>query len=133
VSDLEDWVRHLRLILDATADTKRTLDIAENAVGISDAIHGGAANATAEGLPRIVQLVRAANAIGARLGELELAVPGDAPEVDLRPWWSRLLERVSSTARRNTVGQQLETLRLEADAAVQRAVTRRAAPGSDRA
>jgi hypothetical protein len=125
VNDLEDWIRQLRLILDATADTKRTLDIAENAVGISDAVHGGAAGATAESLPRIVELVRAANAIGVRLGEPELGVPGEAPEVDLRPWWSRVLERVSSTARRNTAGQRLETLRLEADAALQRAASRR--------
>lgn len=32
-----------------------------------------------------------------------------------------MLEKVSRTARRNTAGQQLETLRLEADAALQRA------------
>jgi hypothetical protein len=54
------------------------------------------------------------------------AVPGERPVVDLRPWWSRVLEKVSATARRNTAAQQLETLRLEADAALLRC----ARPGS---
>jgi hypothetical protein len=125
MSDADEWTRQLKMILDTTADTRRVLGIAENAIGVSDAVHGGAAKAAEDAFPRLVKLVRTANVIAARLGESPLTVPGEAPEVDLRPWWSRILEKVSSTARRNTVGQQLETLRLEADAALQRAAARR--------
>jgi hypothetical protein len=64
--------------------------------------------------------VRQTNELAVRVGEHALTVPGEKPVVDLRPWWSRMLEKVSSTARRNTAAQQLETLRLEADAALSR-------------
>ena len=123
--DQEEWARHLKMILDATADTSRMLALAENSAGISGDVQGGAASSAEAAMPRIVSLVRSANAIAARLGEPALTVPGEAPEVDLRPWWSRMLDFVSSTARRNTAGQQLETLRLEADAALQRTAVRR--------
>lgn len=118
--DQDEWRRHLMMILDATADTSRMLSLADNAVVYSDAVHGGAASGAQDAMPRLVALVRSANAIAVRLGEPALTVPGEAPIVDLRPWWSRMLEKVSSTARRNTAGQQLETLRLEADVALQR-------------
>jgi hypothetical protein len=61
VTDSEEWLRHLRVILDATADTKRVLEIAESAIGISNAVHGGAAQTAEAGLPRLVTLVRSAN------------------------------------------------------------------------
>ena len=121
----DEWARHLKMILDATADTSRMLSLADNAVGFSDSVHGGAASSAQDAMPRLVRLVRSANEIAARLGEPALTVPGEAPEVDLRPWWSRMLEKVSATARRNAAGQQLETLRLEADAALQRTAVRR--------
>ena len=123
--DQDEWARHLKMILDATADTSRMLALAESSGGISGDVQGGAASSAEAAMPRIVSLVRSANAIAAQLGEPALTVPGEAPEVDLRPWWSRMLDLVSSTARRNTAGQRLETLRLEADAALQRTAVRR--------
>jgi len=60
-----------------------------------------------------------------------LGVPGDKPEVDLRPWWSRILQAISGVASRASLAESLETLRLEADAALIRASGRigaRAAP-----
>ena len=125
MTDHDDWANHLKMILDATADTTRMLQLAQNAGGVSDSIQVGAGSSAEQAMPRLVGLVRSANSIAARLGEPALTVPGEAPEVDLRPWWSRMLDLVSSTARRNTVGQQLETLRLEADAALQRTAARR--------
>lgn len=121
-SDREEWVRALMTILDSAADIMRMLGIAEGAVGISDAVHGGAANTAEERMAKLEKLVRQANELAARVGERALTVPGEKAEVDLRPWWSRMLEKVSSTARRNTAGQQLETLRLEADAALVRSI-----------
>jgi hypothetical protein len=121
MSDAEEWARRLRTILDATAEAKRVLDIADNSTGVSDAVHSGAGSKAEESMRRVVKLVYEANAIAARIGEHTLTVPGEAPSVDLRPWWSKLLDKVSSTARRNTAGQQLETLRLEATDALQRA------------
>jgi len=52
---------------------------------------------------------------------------GAPPEVDLRPRWSRLLQTISATARRIAAAEALETLRLEADAALIRATGRLAA------
>src|SRR6186713_899485 len=105
--DRAAWTRQLRLILDITADAMRTLRIANNAVGVSGDIHGAAADSTENRFGRIVKLVREANEIAVRIGEPTLIVPGEKPEIDLRPWWSRVLENVSSTARRNTAGEQL--------------------------
>jgi len=51
-----------------------------------------------------------------------LCIPGEKPVVDLRPWWSKLLDRVSNTAKRATLAQRLDTLRLEADDALMRAM-----------
>ena len=52
---------------------------------------------------------------------------GAPPEVDLRPRWSRLLQTISVTAGRTAAAEALETLRLEADAALIRATGRLAA------
>lgn len=123
-SDADEWSRHLRVILDATAEAVRVLAIADNASGVSDAVHGGAASKAEDSMVRIVRLVREANVVATRIGEHNLTVPGEAPQIDLRPWWSRLLDKVSSTARRNTAGQQLETLRLEATDALERTTSR---------
>ncbi|HEY5945549.1 MAG TPA: hypothetical protein VIV40_08655 [Kofleriaceae bacterium] len=120
----EEWVRALRTILDDVAVLARILGIAEGAVGISDAVHGGAATDAEQRMTRLERTVRNANELAARLGETPLIVPGEKPVVDLRPWWSRVLEKVSATARRNTAAQQLETLRLEADAALLRSMSR---------
>lgn len=120
----EEWVRALRTILDDVAVLARILGIAEGAVGISDAVHGGAATDAEQRMTRLERMVRNANELAARLGETPLIVPGEKPVVDLRPWWSRVLEKVSATARRNTAAQQLETLRLEADAALLRSMSR---------
>lgn len=120
----EQWISILRAILHEVADLTRVLGIAEGAVGISEAVHGGAANDAEARMERLERMVRNANELAARLGEMAMTVPGEAPIVDLRPWWSRILEKVSSTARRNTAAQQLETLRLEADAALVRAIPR---------
>jgi len=121
MSDAQKWGQQLRAILSATADAKRVLDIADNASGVSDAIHGGADSQAADSMRQIKRLVREANATAAQIGEEALTVPGETPIVELRPWWSRLLDKVSGTARRNTAGQQLETLRLEVTAALERA------------
>lgn len=71
-------------------------------------------------MKQLLSMVRKANELAARVGEIALTMPGEKPIADLRPWWSRVLEKVSATARRNTAAQQLETLRLEADAALLR-------------
>lgn len=120
----EQWVQCLRTILNEVAEVTRVLGIAEGAVGISDAVHGGAAKDAEARMTHLEQLVRNANEVAARVGEMAMTVPGEKPVVDLRPWWSRVLEKVSSTARRNTAAQQLETLRLEADAALLRCAGR---------
>ena len=128
--DLVTWARQLRAILDATADAMRTLGIATNAVGLSDAVHAAAATSSEHAFAKIVKLVREANGLAERIVANNpehraivlplLSVPGERT-VDLRPWWSRLLDRVSATARRNSAAESLETLRLEADAALVRA------------
>jgi hypothetical protein len=69
------------------------------------------------------RLLAADPALGSIVHPL-LGVPGDKPEVDLRPWWSRLLDKISSTASRAGAAESLETLRLEADAALLRASSR---------
>ena len=120
----EEWTRALRTILDEVAELTRVLGIAEGAVGVSDAIHGGAAKSAEERMVKLEKLVRQTNELAARVDEPTMTVPGEKPIVDLRPWWSRMLEKVSSTARRNTAAQQLETLRLEADAALLRSAGR---------
>lgn len=117
----EQWARVLRTILDEAATIMRQLGIAESAVGISGAVSDGAAVSAEVRLERLAATVRGANELAGRVGEMPLTVPGEKPVVDLRPWWSRVLEMLSATARRNTAGQQLETLRLEADAALLRA------------
>lgn len=123
----EEWERYvgcLRAILDEVAELTRILGIAEGAVGVSEAVHGGAAKDAEARMERLEHMVRNANELAALVSEPTLTVPGEKPVVDLRPWWSRILEKVSSTARRNTAAQQLETLRLEADAALVRSVGR---------
>ncbi len=116
----EQWALILREILNEVADLTRMLGIADGAVGLSDAVHAGAARTAEERMTRLVRTVRRANELAANIGEQAMTVPGEAPVVDLRPWWSRVLEKVSATARRNTAAQQLQTLRLEADAALLR-------------
>jgi hypothetical protein len=116
----EQWAVILREILNEVADLTRMLGIAEGAVGLSDAVHAGAAITAEERMKRLVRTVRRANELAVRIDEQAMTVPGEAPVVDLRPWWSRMLEKVSATARRNTAAQQLQTLRLEADAALLR-------------
>jgi hypothetical protein len=123
-AEREEWVRVLRMILDEVATITRVLGIAEGAVGVSGAVHGGAATDAEERMLKLERMVRKANEVATSVGELALTVPGEKPIVDLRPWWSRMLEKVSATARRNTAAQQLETLRLEADAALLRSVGR---------
>ncbi len=123
-TEREEWMRALRTILDEVAELTRVLGIAEGAVGVSQAVHGGAAATAEDRLKNLERLVRQANEVAVRVGEHAMTVPGEKPVVDLRPWWSRMLEKVSSTARRHTAAQQLETLRLEADAALVRCVER---------
>src|SRR5262249_35901285 len=83
---------------------------------------------------RIVELVEKANELAERLYAADrsladvvhplLGVPGERPEVDLRPWWSRLLHMVSSTAKRTAWAESVETLRRGAEAALLRATSR---------
>lgn len=122
--DLEAWHRELRTLLDAVADAMRALGIARGAAGMSDAVHAVAAERGEDGFESIVRRVKRINLLAARVGEPTLSVPGAAPEVDLRPWWSRLLQRASATAQRTAIAESLETLRLEADAALVRAAAR---------
>lgn len=138
MAELTRWYEQLREILDASADAVRELGVTRASVGLSDGIEGASAGNAAALLKRIDALVRDANARACRIGASDpalhdvvhplLGVPGEPPEVDLRPLWSRLLQRVSVTARRGTAVEQLETLRLEADAALLR-VTPRLARG----
>ena len=123
-AERDEWVRVLRMILDEVSTITRVLGIAEGAAGVSSSVHGGAATDAEERMQKLERMVRKANEVATRVGELALTVPGEKPIVDLRPWWSRMLEKVSATARRNTAAQQLETLRLEADAALLRSVGR---------
>src|SRR5512134_3608484 len=97
----EEWVRVLRMILDEVATLTRVLGIAEGAVGISGSVHGGAAADAEERMKQLLSMVRKANELAARVGEIALTMPGEKPIADLRPWWSRVLEKVSATARRN--------------------------------
>lgn len=129
--DLAAWHRQLRRILDSVADATRALGIARGAGGISDAIQDAADSRAEDVIERIAKLVRQANQLAEQIHAADpatgpivhplLGVPGDKPEVDLRPWWSRLLDKISSTAVRASVAERLETLRLEADAALIRA------------
>ena len=131
--DLVTWARQLQTLLDATADAMRALGIATNAAGVSDAVHAAAASRSEHAFPNIVKLVRDTIALAERIvagnrahGPIVLpllSVPGEQTVVDLRPWWSRLLDKVSATARRNSAAEGLETLRLEANAALERAST----------
>jgi hypothetical protein len=137
--DLARWYHQLRAILDAVADATRSLGIARAAGGISDAIQDAAESRADDVLERIAKLVRKANALAARLHDADpsladvvhplLGIPGAPPEIDLRPWWSRLLQKISTTAQRTSAVESLETLRLEADAALLRATGRLAARG----
>jgi hypothetical protein len=132
--DLARWHRELHAILNAVADTTRALGVAGASAGISRAVSRSADDRGGEGIDRIVQRVQAANAIAERLQAADpalaavvqplLSVPGERPEVDLRPWWSRLLGLISPGMRRTEAVESLETLRFEADAALMRAVTR---------
>jgi hypothetical protein len=122
--DIEAWHRELRAILNQVADAMRALGIARDAVGVSDAVHEVASDNAETRLEKIAKRVRRANELATRVEEAPLTVPGAPPEVDLRPWWSKLLNKVSSTARRQAAAEGLETLRLEADAAMQRAASR---------
>lgn len=137
--DLARWHRELHAILNAVADTTRALGVAGASVGISSAVRASADDRGDEGIDRIAQRVQTANAMAERLRAADpslagvvqplLGVPGERPEVDLRPWWSRLLRHVSPGLQRTETIERLETLRFEADAALMRAVTRLGQPG----
>lgn len=120
MTDKDAWITQLHTILGEVADAQRAIASAQNTNGIHGVINAGAAN---KAVAKLVPVVRAANEIGQRIGETPLLVPGEkpAPGTDLRPWWSRLLDVVSGTARRQTADSHLETLRMEADAALVRA------------
>jgi len=136
--DLARWHRELHAILNAVADTTRALGVARASVGISSAVTGSADDRGDEGIERIARRVQTANAMAERLQAADptlgavvqplLGVPGERPEVDLRPWWSRLLRHVSPGLQRTEAVESLETLRFEADAALMRAVTRLGQP-----
>lgn len=129
--DLAAWHRELRDLLDATADAMRALGIATASAGLSKSVHVTAADSAGQTIATIATRVRRTNALAQRLADADptladvalplLGVPGAAPDVDLRPWWSRVLQKVSATANRASAAEGLETLRLEADAALQRA------------
>ena len=129
--ELARWYHQLRAILDAATDATRTLGVARASGAISDNIDDAASSRAEEVVTRIVELVAEANASAERIHQADprmaavvhplLGVPGAPPEIDLRPWWSRLLQKVSATARRADAAESLETLRLEADAALVRA------------
>ncbi len=129
-ADLMEWHGVLQAILTAVADATRLLGISRASVGVSEPVQVvAAANADAL-LERITTLVRQANRLATMIADLEpplgevvhplLGEPGAAPAVQLRPWWARLFDKLSS---RTTAHEQLETLRLEADAAAMRAAT----------
>jgi hypothetical protein len=140
VDDLARWHRQLGVIVDAVADANRVLGIARASAPLSDAVLDAAESRADRLLERIVELVQQANDLAGRLHAADrsladvvhplLGVPGERPEVDLRPWWSRLLQKVSSTANRIAWAESLETLRLEADAALLRATGRLARAGA---
>ena len=129
--DLAAWHGQLVQILEATADAMRKLGIARASAGLSSSVHEVAADSAEATVDTIAPRVRRANELALRLVAADptlaevvhplLEVPGAAPIVDLRPWWSRLLQKVSGTASRASVVERLETLRLEADAALLRA------------
>lgn len=143
VDDLARWHRQLGVILEAVADANRVLGIARASVPLSDAVLDASLSRADQLLERIIKLVQQANELAGRLYAADrsladvvhplLGVPGERPEVDLRPWWSRLLQKLSATANRTAWAESLETLRLEADAALLRATSRlaRAAARAD--
>ena len=124
MDDLKAWHRELQSLLADVAETVRVLGIAQNSSGISDSVHSAAAERGETAVARIAAHVRRVNALAVRVNEPTLSIPGEAPEINLRPWWSRLLDKVSSTASRVSAVESLETLRLEADAALMRAASR---------
>jgi hypothetical protein len=132
--DLARWHAQLRAILDAVADATRAFGIARASTGIADAIEDAADSRGEDSVERLAKLVRKANRLADRMLEADrsladvvhplLGVPGARPEIDLRPWWSRLLHKISTVAQRTEAAESLETLRLEADTALIRATSR---------
>jgi hypothetical protein len=129
-SELAAWRDQLAQILATVADLLGALGVSRGAGGLSKSVESaGEAHARAA-LDGLKAQVRRANAAAERLRAADpglaevvhplLGVPGDRPEVDLRPWWSRVLGVLSSTAARASLVESLETLRLEADAALLR-------------
>jgi hypothetical protein len=129
--DLARWHQLLRAILDAVADASRALGGARASGGLSGSVGRAMHSRAEELLDQICALVDEANLLAGRIALADasladivhplLGVPGERPEIDLRPWWSKLLLLLSSTAHRTSAGESLETLRLEADAALIRA------------
>ncbi len=120
MTDKDAWITQLHTIIGEVASAKRAVESAQNTDGVHGMVNASAAN---KAVAKLVPMVRAANEVGQRIGETPLLVPGEKPAAgtDLRPWWSRLLDVVSGTARRQTADSHLETLRMEADAALVRA------------
>lgn len=131
---LAEWRDQLAQLLVDIADLTSLLGVEHRSDEMASLVEPLDESQVREALARIKDQVRSANAAAEQLlaadpGMAEvvhplLNLPGEKPVVDLRPWWSRMLDAVSRTAKRGTVAQSLETLRLEADAAMMRAFHR---------
>jgi len=132
--DLAHWYRELHELLNAVANARQAYGAARGAAPLSHLYARMSDKHGEDVLERIVRWVKAINATAERLAASDpalrgvvqplLGVPGERPEVDLRPWWSRWLGRLSANVRRTEALERLETLRFEADAAMMRAVAR---------
>src|SRR5207237_7752305 len=132
LAGLVAWHHQLRLVLDTVADGTQAFGVTGDPLGVSDVIEGGPIGDAGDVMARVDKLVRQANELAERLHAADprlaevvyplLGIPGAPPEVDLRPWWRRVLDKISGHQARAV--EQLETLRLEADAALIRAAGR---------
>jgi hypothetical protein len=121
--ELTAWRDQLAQIIATVADLLRALGISRDAGGLSAPVESAGADHVEAALDELKARVRRANAAAERLLAADpslaeiahplLGVPGDKPVVDLRPWWSKLLQIFSSTAQRASIAESLETLRLE--------------------
>ena len=132
--DLAYWYRELHELLNAVATAKQAFAAARGAAPLSELYARMSDKHGEDVLERLVRWVKAINATAERLQASDptlrdvvqplLSVPGERPEVDLRPWWSRWLGGLSANVQRTEGLEQLETLRFEADAAMMRAIAR---------
>ena len=128
------WRDQLAQILDAAAELTSTLGVVHRSGEVQPVMEPATEGQVRAALAKVQDQVRHANTAAEHLLAEDpsladvvqplLSIPGEQPAIDLRPRWSRVLDFLSRTAKRATLAQALETLRLETDAALMRATGR---------